>query len=204
MKRSTLLAVAVAVAAAIGGVYNAKAQTAAPATPATPATPAMQAAAASPAGTYQARAADVQSVDGIVAALYDVISGAAGKPRDWDRMRSLFAPEGRLMAAVARPDGSVALRTMSVEDYIGRNSKAFATMGFFEKEAARTSETFGQIVHVFSTYESRHAPNEAKPFQRGINSIQLYHDGKRWWIVNLLWRAEDERLPLPDRYLKSH
>jgi hypothetical protein len=204
MKRSTLLAVAVAVAAAIGGVYNAKAQTAAPATPATPATPAMQAAAASPAGTYQARAADVQSVDGIVAALYDVISGAAGKPRDWDRMRSLFAPEGRLMAAVARPDGSVALRTMSVEDYIGRNSKAFATMGFFEKEAARTSETFGQIVHVFSTYESRHAPDEAKPFQRGINSIQLYHDGKRWWIVNLLWRAEDERLPLPDRYLKSH
>jgi hypothetical protein len=204
MKRSTLLAVAVAVAAAIGGLYNAKAQTAAPAAPATPATPAMPAAAASPAGAYQARAADVQSVDGIVAALYDVISGAAGKPRDWDRMRSLFAPEGRLMAAVARPDGSVVLRTMSVEDYIGRNSKAFATMGFFEKEAARTSETFGQIVHVFSTYESRHAPDEAKPFQRGINSIQLYHDGKRWWIVNLLWRAEDERLPLPDRYLKSH
>jgi len=203
MKRSTLLAVAIA-AAAIGGVYNAKAQTAAPAAPATSAAPAAPASPAAQASTYQARAADVQSVDGIVAALYDVISGAAGKPRDWDRMRSLFAPEGRLMAAVARPDGNVVLRTMSVEDYIGRNSKAFATMGFFEKEAARTSETFGQIVHVFSTYESRHAADEAKPFQRGINSIQLYHDGKRWWIVNVLWRAEDERLPLPDRYLKSH
>ena len=190
MKRWTLAAVAVAVA--IGGIYSAKAQTAAAAP------------AAAPASNYQARAADVESVDGIVAALYDVISGAAGQPRNWDRMRSLFAPEGRLMAVGARPDGSYGLRGMGVEDYISRNSKAFATMGFFEKEAARTTETFGQIAHVFSTYESRHAPGDAKPFQRGINSIQLYHDGKRWWVVNVLWRAEDERLPLPERYLRSH
>jgi hypothetical protein len=197
MKRSTLLAVALGTAAAIGGIYNATAQTtAAPA--AAPASP------AAPAAVYQARAADVQSVDGIVAALYDVISGAAGKPRDWDRMRSLFAPEGRLMAVGARPEGNYVLRGMGVEDYISRNSKAFATMGFFEREAARTTETFGQIVHVFSTYESRHAADDAKPFQRGINSIQLYHDGKRWWIVNVLWRGEDEHLSLPERYLRSH
>jgi len=191
MKRFTLAAVAIAVA--IGGIYSARAQTAA-----APAAP------AAPASNYQARAADVQSVDGIVAALYDVISGDAGKPRDWDRMRSLFAPEGRLMAVGGRPDNNFVLRGMSVEDYISRNSKAFATMGFFEREAARTTETFGQIVHVFSTYESRHATSDAKPFQRGINSIQLYNDGKRWWIVNVLWRAEDEHLPLPERYLRSH
>jgi hypothetical protein len=102
------------------------------------------------------------------------------------------------------PRTVLATLKLGVEDYISRNSKAFATMGFFEKEAARTTETFGQIVHVFSTYESRHAPGDAKPFQRGINSIQLYHDGKRWWIVNVLWRAEDEHLPLPERYLRSH
>ena len=200
MKRWTLAAVAVAIA--IGGIYSAKAQTAG--TPAAAPAAATAAAAAAPASNYQARAADVESVDGIVAALYDVISGAAGQPRNWDRMRSLFAPEGRLMAVGARPDGSYGLRGMSVEDYISRNSKAFATMGFFEKEAARTTETFGQIVHVFSTYESRHAAGDAKPFQRGINSIQLYHDGKRWWIVNVLWRGEDEHLALPERYLRSH
>jgi hypothetical protein len=148
-----------------------------------------------------ARAEDVATVDGIVAALYDVISGTAGQPRDWDRMRSLFAPEGRLMAVGARPEGSYALRAMSVDDYITRNSKAFATMGFFEREAARSTETFGQIVHVFSTYESRHARGDAEPFQRGINSIQLVNDGKRWWIVNVLWRAEDASLRLPERYL---
>jgi hypothetical protein len=195
MKRSSLLALAV-VAAIGGGIHEARAQTAG--------SPAATPAAQNPAASYQARAADVESVDGIVAALYDVISGPAGKPRDWDRMRSLFAPEGRLMAVGARPDTSYLLRAMSVEDYVTRNSKAFATMGFFEREAARTSETFGQIVHVFSTYESRHAAGDARPFQRGINSIQLYHDGKRWWIVNVLWRAEDERLPLPERYLRSH
>jgi len=192
MNPSTLLAVAVI--AAIGGIHEARAQTAA----------SPEAAAVVAASSYQARAGDVESVDGIIAALYDVISGPAGKPRDWDRMRSLFAPEGRLMAVGARADASYVLRAMSVEDYIARNSKAFATVGFFEREMARTGETFGQIVHVFSTYESRHADSDAKPFQRGINSIQLYHDGKRWWIVNLLWRAEDERLPLPDRYLRSH
>lgn len=209
MKRWTLVAVAIAVAA--GGIYSAKAQTtaspaapAAPAAAAAPAAPAAPATPAAPASNYQARAADVESVDGIVAALYDVISGPVGKPRDWDRMRSLFAPEGRLMAVGARPDGSFVLRGMGVEDYIARNTKAFASMGFFEREAARTTETFGQIVHVFSTYESRHAAGDAKPFQRGINSIQLYNDGKRWWVVNVLWRAEDERLPLPERYLSSH
>ena len=101
------------------------------------------------------------------------------------------------------PDGSFALRTLTVEDYISRNSKAFATMGFFERELARTSDSFGQIAQVFSTYESRHATGDAKPFQRGINSLQLYNDGKRWWVVNLVWRAEDERLPLPERYLHS-
>jgi hypothetical protein len=192
MKRSTLLVVAVVVAIGVG-IHEARAQTAGSPAATPPA-----------ASGVQARAADVDSVDGIVAALYDVISGPAGKPRDWDRMRSLFAPEGRLMAVGARPDASYVLRAMNVEDYITRNSKAFATMGFFEREAARTSETFGQIVHVFSTYESRHAAGDAKPFQRGINSIQLYHDGKRWWIVNVLWRAGDERLPLPERYLRSH
>ncbi|MCS0588606.1 hypothetical protein ACFQ09_17915 [Massilia norwichensis] len=199
MKRWTLAAVAIAIA--VGGIYSAKAQMTA-VVPAALATAA--AAVAAPASKDQARAADVESVDGIVAALYDVISGAAGQPRDWDRMRSLFAPEGRLMAVGARPEGSYVLRSMSVEDYISRNSKAFATMGFFEREEARTTETFGQIVHVFSTYASRHAAGDAKPFQRGINSIQLYHDGKRWWIVNVLWRAEDEHLTLPERYLRSH
>ena len=75
--------------------------------------------------------------------------------------------------------------------------------GFFEKEVARVTEQFGQIVHAFSTYESRHAPDDAKPFARGINSIQLMNDGKRWWIVTIFWQGEDEKKPLPEKYLSK-
>lgn len=149
------------------------------------------------------RAADVASVDSIMAALYDVISGPAGKQRDWDRLHSLFTPEARMAAVGARAGGAFGIRSMSVDDYIGRVTKPFTDNGFYETELARTTEAFGQVVHVFSTYESRRAPGEAKPFARGVNSIQLYHDGSRWWIVSLLWRGEDEQLPLPARYLQS-
>jgi hypothetical protein len=166
---------------------------------------AQQASAPAPsvAAAPQAQASDVASIDAVIAALYDVISGPAGKPRDWNRMRSLFTPEARMMAVGARPDGTIAARAMTVEDYITRNAPHFASSGFFETEAARTTEVFGQVAHVFSTYEARHATADAAPFARGINSIQLVNDGKRWWVVNLVWRAEDKSLPLPERYLKS-
>ena len=156
-----------------------------------------------PAQPATAKEADGASVDSIVAALYDVISGPAGAPRNWNRMRALFAPDAKLMVIAARPEGGFGLRAMTVEDYIGRNMSAFNTSGFYEREIARTTESFGQLAHVFSTYELLRSPNDAKPFMRGINSIQLAHDGKRWWIANLVWRAEDNGLVLPERYLQG-
>lgn len=157
--------------------------------------------------TTPANPADVASVDAIIAALYDVISGPAGKQRDWKRLHSLFTPEARMVAIGARPAGpgaaNVGARAMSVDDYIARTTKPFGEAGFFESELARSTETFGQLVHVFSTYEARHAVADPKPFVRGVNSIQLFHDGARWWILNLAWRAEDDKLALPERYLKS-
>jgi len=149
-----------------------------------------------------ANPADVVSVDSIIAAVYDVISGPAGKKRDWDRMRSLFVPGARLIPTGPRQAGGYGSRVLTVDEYIERASGIFEKEGFFEREAARQMEQFGQIAHAFSTYESRHAPDDAKPFQRGINSIQLMNDGKRWWIVTIFWEGEDEKSPLPDKYLK--
>src|SRR6266404_7601442 len=151
--------------------------------------------------TIAAKTTDVATMDSTVAALYDVISGPAGK-RDWDRFRSLFAPGARLIANGVRPTGEVASRVMTVEDYAQRNGPFFEKNGFFEREAARHTDEFGNIAQVFSTYESRHAKDDAKPFQRGINSIQLMNDGKRWWVVTIFWQGEDEKNPLPDKYLK--
>lgn len=151
-----------------------------------------------------ANSADVNSMDAIIAALYDVISGPAGKKRDWDRMRSLFHPGARLIPTGPRPTGEYGSRVLGVDDYVKRGDAIFEKEGFFEKEVARQTESFGQIAHVFSTYEARHSLEDAKPFARGINSIQLMNDGKRWWIITIYWQAEDEKNPLPEKYLKSH
>jgi hypothetical protein len=152
--------------------------------------------------TPSAKPEDVASMDAILAALYDVISGPAGKKRDWNRMRSLFIPEGRLMAVGPRKEGGFGYRLMDVDGYVKASGAYLETNGFFEREVSRVVETYGQIAHVFSTYESRHKAEDAKPFMRGINSIQLMNDGKRWWIVSVYWEGEREDNPLPDKYLK--
>jgi hypothetical protein len=149
-----------------------------------------------------ARDADVESLDAILASLYDVISGPAGMKRDWDRMRSLFSEDARLGASGKRPDGTFVRRAMTVEEYIQRNAQPMEEGGFFEKEIGRRVDRYGSIVQVFSAYEARRAASDEKPFMRGINSLQLWHDGKRWWIVNLMWQPETPDNPIPEAYLK--
>jgi hypothetical protein len=151
-----------------------------------------------------ANPADVGSMDAIIAAVYDVISGPAGKKRDWDRMRSLFVSGARMIPTGPRQTGGYGSRVITVEDYISRVTPIFQKEGFYEREASRQTDTFGNIAQVFSTYESRHAPDDAKPFQRGINSFQLMNDGKRWWVVTIFWQGEDEKNPLPEKYLQRN
>ena len=144
--------------------------------------------------------ADVESVDAIVAAVYDVISGEAGESRDWDRWRSLFIPEARLIPAVVR-DGTVGYRVMTPEDYVTSSGSFLEQNGFFEIEVARTQESFGQIAHLFSTYESRRTASDEEPFARGINSFQVLNDGTRWWVVSIMWDSERPGNPIPEEYL---
>jgi hypothetical protein len=148
--------------------------------------------------------ADISSIDAIIDAAYDVISGPARKKRDWDRERSLFFPGARLIPTATVPgrnDVDLAPLILDVEGYIERVEPLFADKGFYEKEVARRTEQFGRIVHVWSTYESRHREDDAEPFMRGINSIQLFHDGTRWWIVNIYWQHESAAHPIPEKYL---
>ena len=146
--------------------------------------------------------ADVATMDAIVASLYDVISGPPGH-RDWDRFRSLFYPGARLIPTGRRPTGEVGSRVLTPDDYIQRSAPLLEKNGFFEREISRRTEKFANIAHLFSTYESRHAKDDAKPFARGINSIQMMNDGKRWWILTVFWQAEDEKNPLPAEYLRT-
>lgn len=150
--------------------------------------------------TPVARPADVASMGAIIDAVYGVISGPKGQERDWDRMRSLFLPGARLISARTDKDGVTAAHVMSVEDYIRVGGPMLKKDGFFEREAHRTEDRYGNIVQVFSTYESRHAAADAKPFQRGINSFQLLFDGHRWWVVTIYWQGETAEFPIPAKY----
>jgi len=151
-----------------------------------------------------ARPEDVASVDAILQALYDVISGPAGQARDWDRMRSLFAPGARLMPVVRNPaDGPATTRILSPDDYITTVGPRLEQMGFFEREIGRVTETFGGVTHAMSAYESKRTAEDAQPFARGINSIQLLNDGTRWWVVSIFWDGERPDNPIPARYLRG-
>ncbi len=148
-----------------------------------------------------AKPADVASPDAILTAVYDVISGPAG-PRDWDRFNSLFAPGARLIPIGPRKDKpGINILVMSPKDYSDRAGAYFDKNGFVEREASRKTERYGNIMQVFSTYESRHDAKDEKPFARGINSFQLYNDGTRWWIVTIMWQEETSDNPLPKEFL---
>jgi hypothetical protein len=149
----------------------------------------------------KANPADVQSVDAILAALYDVISGPAGQSRDWNRFRTLFVPDAHLIPVRRDKTGPGAdVLALSPEQYQQLAGDRLMKDGFFESGIHNTTESFGDIAQVFSTYESRHTKDGA-PFQRGINSIQLLKDGNRYWIVNILWDGESPTNPIPAKYL---
>lgn len=152
-----------------------------------------------------ANLADVDSIDAIISASYQTISGSAGEKRDWARLRSLFAPGARLIPlnkqpGVRTPDGP-APESLDVEGFIARVSDHFDKNGFFETEVARRTEQYDQIAHAFSSYESRYKADDPEPFMRGINSFQLFHDSRRWWILTIFWQQENLQNPIPDKYL---
>jgi hypothetical protein len=148
-----------------------------------------------------AKPQDVSSPEAILAAVYSVISGPKGQPRDWDRMRSLFVPDARLIPASAGKDGHTDAIILTIDGYIARSSGRMTTAGFFEHSIHNEIEQFGNIVQIWSTYESRHNADDPAPFARGINSFQLLKDGDRYWVVNIFWDAESPTKPIPAKYL---
>jgi len=152
----------------------------------------------------EAHPADVESIDAIMTAVYDVISGEAGEARDWDRFRSLFIPEARLMPSGRNPEGQHGYRVWSPEEYLATAGNYLEENGFFENEAHRVVERWADIAHVFSTYNSYQTSADMEAgnhFQRGINSFQLMYDGTRWWVVTIMWEAEAPNRPIDEKYL---
>jgi hypothetical protein len=147
-----------------------------------------------------AKPADVKSLDAIVAAVYDVISGPPGE-RDWNRFNSLFTKDARLIAVRTPKDGGKpSLVVMTPADYAAHAGGYFKEHGFFEHELSRKTDSFGAMTHVYTTYESRET-KDGKPIDRGINSMEFFFDGERWWCVQIYWDAERPGNPIPEKYL---
>ena len=140
-------------------------------------------------------AKDVSSESNIIAALYEVISGEAGEARDWERFKYLFGKDAKLIPTNKSATGVFGYRTLTPEDYINLFSTRIKT-GFFEKELKHELDSYGTIAHVFSTYETRESKN-GPITNRGINSIQLFYDQQRYYIVNIFWCAESMGFTLP-------
>jgi hypothetical protein len=153
----------------------------------------------------EADPADVKSPAAIVGALYDAVSVAKKDSIDWDRFRSLFLPEAQLIPTSRADGGGAGYWAIAVEEWV-KSSKSQMQQrldaGYLEREVHAETERFGDIAHVFSTYESVHTAEGPEPVDRGINSFQLWHDGDRWWIVNLMWHEEWEDASIPERYTR--
>ena len=152
---------------------------------------------------------DVDTVDHLLATLYDVVSGPAGQ-RDWDRFRALFVPDGRLAWIVpesaatkdapARKGDAVFL---TPDMFVQQTDAYFKTNGFFERSIAKRVEEFGNLVEAWSTKESRDAKDDAKSSSRGIDSFQIVHAQGRFWIASLIFDDERPGVTLPAKYLKT-
>jgi hypothetical protein len=145
------------------------------------------------------KAEDVGSIDGIVKAFYEVISGGVGVPRQWSRDRTLYIPDIRFVGMSER-NGKIAVDVMNHRQYVEGSNDFFVKEGFVEKEIKRVVKKFGNMAQVFSSYEFS-TSGKQKISGRGVNSIQMFFDGKRWWISSVTWEEERPNNPIPKEFL---
>jgi hypothetical protein len=142
---------------------------------------------------------DVTTIEGILEAYYEVVSRPAAVPADRARDEWIHHPDALVGYPATGPDGEPTLVTMSLGEFHDRFGGPDSEP-FYEWEVHRDVHRFGNIAHVWSTYASSREPG-GEPLSRGINSIQLYHDGQRWWIMSWIYDREREGNPIPPAYM---
>nr|WP_294943605.1 hypothetical protein [uncultured Mucilaginibacter sp.] len=143
---------------------------------------------------------NVSTLDGIMKAYYDVVTVKKGDKPSYQRDSSLHIPDPRCGAVRTKKDGSKVFDYMTLKEFHKRSDEFLTQEGFVETEIGRKVEQFGNIYHVWSTYESRNTP-DGPVIERGINSIEMYNDGKRFWIIAWYFDEESKTNPIPKKYL---
>lgn len=137
----------------------------------------------------QPRVDDVSSIDGMIKAYYEVVSGPAGQPRDWGRDATLYIPGIRFVMISKNKSGKTTSQSMSHQEFVDGGDASMVAKGFYEHEIHRITHRAGDVAHVLSTSEHTAAPNG--PSQgRSVDSLDLYWDGSRWWIASAtIWEV---------------
>jgi hypothetical protein len=147
------------------------------------------------------RAEDVISIEAIVKASYETISGGVGVPRQWGRDETLFDPNVRFVAVERDPKSGAIVATITTHhEFVDGTDASLVKDGFTERELAHTIQRFGNVATVLSSYEGKNA-STGKVVTRGVNIFQLYFDGKRWWILSMVWDQETPANPIPPELL---
>ncbi|HEV2288587.1 MAG TPA: hypothetical protein VGR81_06500 [Candidatus Acidoferrales bacterium] len=146
------------------------------------------------------RPQDVSTMDGIIKAFYDVVSGPAGQPRQWSRDSTLYVPGVLFISTDVTKDGKPYHEIMSHQQFVDKYNASVVSQGFYEQEIHRVTTRYGTIAHVMSTYVMRRTAN-GPLIGRGVNSLELFYDGKRWWIVCDLWDEERPGNSIPKEFL---
>ncbi|MGH9747978.1 MAG: nuclear transport factor 2 family protein [Candidatus Acidiferrales bacterium] len=138
-----------------------------------------------------ARPEDVSTIEAIVKADYDCISGGVGAPRQWSRDLSLYDPHALSFSPYKdEKSGALTIWSPTAQEYADTVDAHFVKDGFIERELVHDIHRFGNVATVFSSYEGK-LSSTGKDYTRGVNVYQLYFAGNRWWISSVSWDSAD-------------
>ncbi len=144
---------------------------------------------------------DVATINGIMNASYEVVSGEAGEFRALERDLSLHNPNA-VYSYQEEVNGKLEQVSMSLKDFHKETDTMVAKTAFYENEINKEVRVFGNIAHVWSTYETRLIKN-GPVVRRGINSVQLYYSQNRWWIISWTFDKERGNMKIPRTFDKN-
>lgn len=140
---------------------------------------------------------DFSNIDTVIGATYTAISGPPGG-QDWDLEDQLFHADARLVRTRVAEDGTPIHFSFTVDEFREATIPLLAGRHFYEIETNRKTFQFGNVAQAFSEYEARDAQEGGTLLFRGMNMIQLFWDGARWWIMHIIWDNERDGVTLPD------
>jgi hypothetical protein len=147
---------------------------------------------------------DTKTVQNILDAYYDCISGPIGEQRDFKRLKNLFHPEARLIYSNWNQEtGKAYLLVFKTIDEFITKLDYLDKKGFYEHEVSNITHSFSTVTQVFSTYRFR-VEDKSIPDGQGITSYDIFYDGNRYWILSMFWAAENDKYKVPEQYLKKN